>query len=128
MSIATFESPVTESQLFFSWVENEGADVSDFYSEDVAAPAAAPAAVRFVTPSTLGPKKHVDRLSARTSGARNYSAPSDLLQPVTQAKLAVPVRLGTVMLQLLRSYGVTEEEIAEGLAAYEAKHRLAQAG
>jgi hypothetical protein len=32
------------------------------------------------------------------------------------------------MIKLLKSYGITDEEIAEGLAAYAAKHKLAQAG
>ncbi|MCA9132107.1 MAG: hypothetical protein KDA45_03100 [Planctomycetales bacterium] len=38
-----------------------------------------------------------------------------------------PVRLGAVMLQLLKSYGVTDQEIEEGLANYAQKNRPALA-
>ena len=40
----------------------------------------------------------------------------------------MPVRLGAVMLKLLKSYGITDEEIAAGVAAYAAKEGLAHAG
>lgn len=52
------------------------------------------------------------------------------LRPETAsaARIAKPVRLGAVMIQLLKSYGITDEEIAAGLVAYAAKNGLAQAG
>lgn len=46
----------------------------------------------------------------------------------TNPKLAMPVRLGAVMIQLLKSYGITDDEIAQGLAAFAAKSGLSRAG
>ena len=46
---------------------------------------------------------------------------------VTESRSAEPVRLGAVMIKLLKSYGITDAEIAEGMAAYAAKSGLARA-
>ena len=46
---------------------------------------------------------------------------------VAETRLGIPARLGAVMLKLLKSYGITDEEISEGIAAYAAKAGLAQA-
>ena len=43
-------------------------------------------------------------------------------------RLGRPVRIGSVMIRLLRGYGITDQEISEGLARYAAAHRCAQAG
>lgn len=40
------------------------------------------------------------------------------LAPQTSQRIAKPVRIGTAMLTLLRSYGISEEEIAAGIASY----------
>lgn len=37
-------------------------------------------------------------------------------------RLGKPVKIGATMLQLLRRYGITEAEIAQGIAAYAQKH------
>lgn len=36
-------------------------------------------------------------------------------------RIGKPVRMGAVMFRLLKRYGITDEEIAEGIAAYHAK-------
>lgn len=36
-------------------------------------------------------------------------------------RLGQPFRIGAVMFRLLKSYGITDEEIAEGIAAYAAR-------
>jgi hypothetical protein len=103
MSIATFESPQVASQRFFPWVSDEEADFG-FSDTDSAEDFEAEAEV--VCQQTATPT----------------------FAPVAGTRLGMPVRLGAVMLKLLKSYGITDEEIAEGVAAYAAKSGLAQAG
>ena len=105
MSIATFESPTVTSQRFFPWVFDEDA-VSGFSDIQPAQDSGAEAEVVCEQPLP------VDFAASRATGTR----------------LGMPVRLGAVMLKLLKSYGITDKEIAEGVAAYAAKAGLAQAG
>ena len=105
MSIATFESRQVASQRFFPWVFDEDADCD--YSETEPA----------------------QDFAAETEVVCQLSAvPACIPSSATETRLGMPVRLGAVMLKLLKSYGITDEEIAEGIAAYAAKARLAQAG
>jgi len=113
MSIATFESPQVASQQFFPWVFEEEADYrfSDHEpAQEFDAPVDAPVDL---ASHPLAP-----------SAVASSLATSSL---ATETRLGMPVRLGAVMLKLLKSYGITDEEIAEGLAAYAAKSG-AQAG
>ena len=124
MSIATFESPVTGSQLFFSWVENEGGAFDSASEEVRTLPMHSRAATRPQTSYKSIPQAPVEVHVAQPELRQSNGLPAR----ATQSRLASPVRLGTMMIQLLKSYGITDEEIAEGLAAYAAKNGLAQAG
>lgn len=42
-------------------------------------------------------------------------------------RISEPVRVGTVMIKLLKRYGITDEEISQGLQDYAAKHQVATA-
>ena len=41
-------------------------------------------------------------------------------------RIGRPFRVGSVMFRLLKSYGITDEEIAEGIAQYTAKQSAKQ--
>ncbi len=107
MSIATFESPQVATQQFFAWVSENEADttVRETASETASAKIATPVAVQQPVAT-----QHVAVQDARDS-----------------QRIGKPVRLGTVMIKLLKSYGISDEEIAEGLAAYAANAELAKA-
>ncbi len=105
MSIATFESPQVASQQFFPWVFDKDADCGNSGSEPAHDFVAEPKAV-----------------------CKPTSPIAFNMNSASETRLGKPVRLGAVMLKLLKSYGITDEEIAEGIAAYAAKEGLAQAG
>ena len=102
MSIATFEPPSASSQLFFSWVDSDEAHCSKNDSVAVATKRS--------------------QLSSNPFPASNHQAKQS-----TGSRMAGPVRLGSVMVQLLKCYGITDDEIAEGLSAYAAKSTSASA-
>lgn len=108
MSIATFESPQAPSQQFFSWVFDEDPGC-DFIETEFAYDCEAETKVEVVSRTLLKWPAERTMPSAGTIG------------PVIGPRLGTPVRLGAVMLKLLKSYGITDEEIAEGIAAYAAK-------
>lgn len=92
MSVATLENHGSTSQLFFAWSE----DTSLNDNIPVSSPTAS------VTGS-----------SAIASSIQRYPAVTE-----PPARGTGPVRIGKVMLQLLRKYGISDEEIEEGIAAY----------
>ncbi len=132
MSCATIESPVTSSQLFFAW--SEQAEVG------VAPPAAAlkwPDAQ-----SSVFNQPPVQRQSAATNKIAQMAKPSqgtaatqndslsrssNCLSFTRDARFAQPVRMGALMIKLLKRYGITDQEIAEGVANYARKHQQAMA-
>ena len=105
MSIATFESPQVASQQFFPWVFDEEAD----YDYSAAEP--------------------TEEIEAETEVACQPTAQVAFVpSSIKETRIGKPVRLGAVMIKLLKSYGITDDEIAEGMAAYAAQTGLAQAG
>ena len=114
MSIATFESPQVASQQFFPWVFDEDTDCDYSVIESVQ---------EFETKSEV-----VCRLSVATAfTSSSLVCESRSIERMgTETRLGKPVRLGAVMVKLLKSYGITDEEIAEGMAAYAAQAGLAQ--
>lgn len=108
MSIATFESPQVASQRFFPWVFDAETEFDYSDSELPELP--------------QNPKPEVE--AACQQPVALVCAPS----AASGTRLGIPVRLGAVMLKLLKSYGITDEEIAEGVAAYASKMGLSQAG
>ena len=71
------------------------------------------------------PAKEVDNARARHANGRESvrsdtrsAAAQGLPRQRSERRIAQPVRIGKVMLDLLRRYGITDEEIEEGLQAY----------
>ncbi|HBE67870.1 MAG TPA: hypothetical protein DDW52_06950 [Planctomycetaceae bacterium] len=60
------------------------------------------------------------------SAARSLDA-SRRTQPDLARRIEEPVLIGATMVELLKSYGITDEEIAAGVAAYAARTRSAVA-
>lgn len=120
MSIATFESPQVATQQFFPWVFDDDAtyDYSVSDSCEVESTASEPAVIE--SGKGLGIVSEV----ASEPVAQTAFAPS----LVSEQRIGKTVRLGSVMIKLLKSYGITDDEIAEGMAAYAANAGLAQAG
>jgi hypothetical protein len=115
MSIATFESPHVASQRFFPWVFGDEMDcdcAAQDLPDDLALDSVPDVQAVADSPATLAFELTSRALPVQASNLR----------------LAAPVRIGAVMLKLLKSYGITDEEIAAGVAAYAAKAGLAQAG
>ena len=118
MSTALIESSTeTASQLFFAWSE-------------VAEPVANPQPLRrFSKPTIPSPSSYVaERAEDGISGDLEYQASNQTpAVAVHQGTSAFPVmgggevRLGAVMIKLLKSYGITDAEIAEGIASYAQK-------
>ncbi len=116
---ATLSAPsATSAQLLF-----------DFDSVSVVAPVAKPAARPRSTHARLQP------VTEKTGSIVGYvaedisSARSSLLATVGVPEAKMPrrgageVKLGAVMIQLLKRYGITDEEIEEGLAEYASRRR-----
>lgn len=70
------------------------------------------------TPSTHG-NLSADSTNRMAGKADAKARPQGVsLAPQTSQRIAKPVRIGAAMLNLLRSYGISEEEIAAGIASY----------
>jgi hypothetical protein len=110
MSIATFESPQVATQQFFPWVFEDQAN----YEYSVSEPTVIESAEEFGNGSEVACEAMV----------QNVFAPSF----ANEQRIGKTVRLGAVMIKLLKSYGITDDEIAAGMAAYAANAGLAQAG
>lgn len=136
MSNATFESPVAASQLFFAWSEQAEVGVAPpapvrKKSAPRLAPAAAPAPTAspqtpaapavVLTPPTTAPTESAAQQVQRSSN------PAGHLTFTSDGRIAQPVRIGSVMIKLLKRYGITDAEIAEGVASYARKHQRALA-
>lgn len=68
---------------------------------------------------------------ARSLPAEESQRPATATAPgylkfTEDGRIAQPVRIGSVMIKLLKRYGITDEEIAEGVANYARKHQLQQ--
>ena len=100
MSNATCAAPIASSQLFFAW------------SEQTEAP----------QPTTTA-----SNTTTATAACAGSSEQSACLNFTRSARIAKPVRMGAVMIKLLKRYGITDQEIAEGVANYARKHQNALA-
>ncbi len=67
------------------------------------------------------------RRDAVADSSEKLSRSDDCLSFTRDVRLAKPVRMGAVMIQLLKRYGITDREIAEGVANYARKHQQAMA-
>ena len=103
MSNALIESPATASQLYFAW------------SEPDSSPHALPA-TREETP-TYEPLAKISQPAKR----------DEPLALTPEGRIAKPVRMGAIMIKLLKRYGITDAEIEEGVANYARQHQPATA-
>ena len=108
MSNATCAWPIASSQLFFAWSEQ---------NETLQPSSSSPSPTRVASAAT----QH-DAISAQRGAGQ-----SACLSFTREARIAKPVRMGAVMIKLLKRYGITDQEIAEGVANYARKHQKALA-
>ena len=112
MPTALIDSPQhSETQLFFNWPDTPPSSAHSLNTPPVAR-------VPYASRTTSVLRHRSGRASAQPTARR--------VQPSVPERGAGEVRLGSVMIELLKRYGITDEEIAEGLANY-AKKRC-QAG
>lgn len=75
------------------------------------------------TPSTALPTRNTAEEATQPLSEASDEQSNRVSRPtpdLTQ-RIAEPVRIGATMVQLLKSYGITDEEIAAGVAAYAAR-------
>lgn len=134
MSSTLIESPVSGSQLYFSWNESSESLPSGASQVGSRAPvvpgfheeAVCQEAVRRRTAQTTPKPSSI--VPAQAGCATTALEPtSDRLQFTAQGRVTGPVRIGAVMIKLLKRYGISEAEIAEGLARYAHQRRTAVA-
>ncbi|MCR9292797.1 MAG: hypothetical protein NXI32_08760 [bacterium] len=128
MSSVVVEPVATPAQLYFPFAEVERSVASPPMRKAAMREAAAresaygmPAAVACQASACDEPRP------ADASSAMRVSRPTQA-QTTRSGRLGKPVRLGSVMLELLRSYGISEEEIAEGLQRYACTSALTACG
>ena len=103
MSTATL-SNAPATQLTFPWVVPKG-EVASITSDSITSNSA----------TSDSAKANSQDIAAAANSVR--SALSD-------DRIGKPIRIGAVMFRLLKRYGISDAEIAEGLAAYTAKHAV----
>ncbi len=139
MSNTCLASPVASSQLFFAWSEQaevgmapavKSAPVvmtsSAVKTTSGATPARAPqATLDKVSPaaSRFAPRATIQQRSSET----RHKGENNCLSFTNEGRIEKVVRMGSVMIKLLKRYGITDQEIAEGVAAYARKHQQAMA-
>ena len=108
MTTATLTgAPAT--QLTFPWVQAE--DEGTIVAESLVRPSIA-VEITNVPPQAAA-------MVAKPVGVEDV-APS-LTEAVVGDRIGRPFKMGSVMFRLLKSYGITDEEIAAGVAAYNAR-------
>jgi hypothetical protein len=114
MSVATLEIPNTSSQLYFPWISDAEAPITSRFSDGCDS-------TTELTQRTSKPAPVV--INSAVNRAFDAAAGSEFLSADQKARVASPVRIGSVMLKLLRQYGITDEEIEDGLAAFASRTR-----
>ena len=131
MSVAVFESTSSSAAFGFSDEQSATQLVFDFEAKD--------REVRELETEEFEPAaeassskvwRQPERMPADSTLARRGLAEKAKLRGLGQqqpeqvqaGRVGSDVRIGTVMLQLLKSYGITDEEIAAGLESYAKKN------
>lgn len=140
MSTGVIDSPIQAvSQLCFSWAAEQTADELVQHEHQVPTTArlktqtgpnrsqstSLPRAFRQPTQSTVaGTATKIEASERITAATQSPQTAHQGNYPV--APLAVrgnhEVRIGAVMIKLLKRYGITDAEIADGIASYAQKH------
>lgn len=123
MSCATIESPIASSQLFFAWSEQAEVGVAPPAARRPSASKPTKQAAAAIEPTQV-PKPSQN---AAVDPSGSLSRQASCLSFTRDARFAQPVRMGAVMIKLLKRYGITDQEIAEGVANYARKHQSAMA-
>ena len=133
-TFATNRCP-TEVQLCFSWMDNGGSAV-DSAQRPVRRPAGSPPSGSPRLRSTA-PSRDADASSAVGRSANQQVSTPTATAPATMASRAGSqfhrqtrvgeVRLGAVMLRLLKRYGITDEEISVGIAQWNQRQQTSEA-
>lgn len=123
MSTATLAHPVAV-QMTFPWeTPDTGSSLRRTSSPTVPAPRQETKRPAF-TAVVAEPVTPVAS-SALDSSLINAAVAAPVVSSVAESlegdRLCRPMRIGSVMFRLLKSYGITDEEIADGIAAYTAK-------
>lgn len=103
MSTATLEIPASSTQLYFTWNDEVEATI-DMTCRSAAAAAMAGGTCQETT------------LVASDAAIASTSSPAFADESQRHAQ---PMKIGSLLLQLLKRYGITDDEIAAGIAAYE---------
>ncbi len=117
MSSVLVESPVAGGQLVFPWTGESETEL----------PNAAPPESQPVQP----PARPIGKRAAPDPSGHQPRelADGEFSEPIRSSGLpraGQPVRIGTVMIKLLKRYGITDDEIAAGLDSY-ARRQATQA-
>ncbi len=127
MSNATIESPVAASQLFFAWSEQAEVGVAPpAPARKKSVPRPNPVA-NPVEPAAAPKQPTVSPEDAASLPVERTANRAGHLTFTSDGRIAKPVRIGSVMIKLLKRYGITDAEIAEGVANYARKHQQAMA-
>ncbi len=125
MSQATIESPVASSQLFFAWSEQAAVGIAP--PKRPTKKSAPRPLVEGKTPVAPPVPPAVAPAEKTTQAAQRCTTPAGHLSFTGSGRIERPVRMGAVMIKLLKRYGITDAEIAEGVANYARKHQQALA-
>ncbi|MEM8735127.1 MAG: hypothetical protein AAGG44_12935, partial [Planctomycetota bacterium] len=111
-AVLTTESP-SSPQLFFSFEEEQTREPRSWEPQDCSAGALVDASAE-------------QEFETKAELRRHPGSPSPTRNRVKHdpSRIAKPARIGTVMMKLLKSYGITDEEIQAGLEAYASKHQV----
>ena len=114
MSQAIISSPGAASQLSFAWDTTSSVESANRSRQQF-----------IVEPTTKRCEQQTpsfEREGMPSAIAPVVDAASDRLE-FRQARIGKPVRIGSVMFLLLKKYGISDEEIAEGIAKFAADAR-----
>lgn len=123
MSTATLAHPVAV-QMTFPWeTPDTGSSLRRTSSPTVPAPRQETKrpALTAVIAQPVTPVASPTPDSSLCSAAVAAPVVSSVAESLEGDRLCRPMRIGSVMFRLLKSYGITDEEIADGIAAYTAK-------
>ena len=118
MSAALFESPIsttvpTPVQLVFAWPESEPTTTVDTPQ--------GPRQPRSLLPNRAVPASRTSNRALGCHHAATSETPLASRPAANRAERVGEVRIGSVMIKLLKRYGITDAEIEQGLADYAAK-------
>jgi hypothetical protein len=114
MSTATL-SEVPATQLTFPWAMPK-ADCEPVIVADRSLP----------TESPRHSPRPAQEAAAQSVARYRSSSDSTLAEALDGDRIGRPFRVGSVMFRLLKSYGISDEEIADGIAQYAAKKHSAR--